>query len=411
MTKPFFNKAAPSVMHIDLNSCFASVEQQANPNLRGKPIAVAAYDSPSGCILAVSVEAKRLGVKVGMRVKEGKQLSPGLKILTPDSDKYRFVHKKLRKIMSDYTDRFYAKSIDEFALHLERTPAERKGILETGMEIKKRIKQEVGEWLTVSIGVSTNRFLAKTGAGLNKPDGLDVIDSSNYEYIYEGLDLKDLCGIDKKNEARLNKVGIYSVMDFYRASVPDLKAAFCSISGYYWYLRLRGFEIDDVESGRKSFGNSYSIPQRLVTVKEIAPILTKLVFKTTQRMRMGGFKARGMAISMLYKEDGGVESYRKTVEKPMFDSRLIYKEFRNLFCLSSQKYPVRTLSVTCFELVEDETLQLCLFESVTKNKRLMESVDKITKVYGSYTLFPARMLSASKAVPDRIGFGNVREMF
>ncbi|MEK7470692.1 MAG: DNA polymerase IV, partial [Patescibacteria group bacterium] len=101
-------------MHIDLNSCFATIEQQANPFLRGKPIAVGAYTTPNGCILAASVEAKRLGIKTGMRVKDGKVLYPKLIVLPSDPNKYRDVHLKLRKIISEYTNDFSPKSIDEF---------------------------------------------------------------------------------------------------------------------------------------------------------------------------------------------------------------------------------------------------------------------------------------------------------
>src|SRR6476620_6881348 len=100
-----FSRKPPTRMHIDLNSCFASVEQQANPLLRGKPIAVAAYTTASGCIVSPSVEAKRFGVKVGMRVKDGMQLCPQLRVLSPDPWKYRHVHQALAKVLSVYTDR------------------------------------------------------------------------------------------------------------------------------------------------------------------------------------------------------------------------------------------------------------------------------------------------------------------
>src|SRR3989344_7875013 len=99
-----FNTKPSTILHVDLNSCFATIEQQANPHLRGKPIAVAAYDTPRGCIVAPSVEAKRLGVKVGMRVSEGRLLCPSLLVLTPDPAKYKSVHLALRKVISTYTD-------------------------------------------------------------------------------------------------------------------------------------------------------------------------------------------------------------------------------------------------------------------------------------------------------------------
>src|SRR5664279_4177041 len=112
-----FNGAPSYIMHIDLNSCFATIEQQANPFLRGKPIAVAAFATDKACILAASVEAKRLGIKTGMGVADGKLIYPKLVVLTPDPWKYRNIHLKLRSLISNYTNDFAPKSIDEFVLN------------------------------------------------------------------------------------------------------------------------------------------------------------------------------------------------------------------------------------------------------------------------------------------------------
>ena len=114
-----FNPEPSTVMHMDLNSCFATIEQQANPFLRGKPIAVAAFTTHKGCILAASVEAKRLGIKTGMRVMDGRAIYPKLIVLPPDPWKYRNVHLKLRNFISDYTNDFSPKSIDEFVLNMK----------------------------------------------------------------------------------------------------------------------------------------------------------------------------------------------------------------------------------------------------------------------------------------------------
>ena len=112
-----FNPKPSTIMHIDLNSCFATIEQQANPLLRNRPIAVAAYITGNGCILAPSIEAKKLGIKVGMRVREAKLLCPSLQILAPDPWKYRNIHTRLRDLISTYTADFTPKSIDEFVLN------------------------------------------------------------------------------------------------------------------------------------------------------------------------------------------------------------------------------------------------------------------------------------------------------
>ena len=202
-------------MHIDLNSCFATIEQQANPLLRSKPIAVCAYTTPMGCILAPSVEAKRFGVRTGMRVKDGKTLCPGLIILPSDPWKYRNVHLKLRKLISEYTADFVPKSIDEFVLDLDGYLSLLANSMQyVAREIKARIKKEIGEWLTVSTGIAPNLFLAKLASGLHKPEGLDEINKGNFLKIYSGLKLTDLPYIKMRNMLRLNSMGIYTGCDF-----------------------------------------------------------------------------------------------------------------------------------------------------------------------------------------------------
>ena len=260
-----FNPEIPKILHLDLNSCFASIEQQANPFLRGKPIAVAAFNSPGGCILAASIEAKKLGIKTGMRVGDAQKICPRIKVLTPDPWKYRNVHLKLKKLVSEYTDDFSPKSIDEFVLNLADycTAYKTTSLKVVAQEIKTRIKKEIGDWLTVSVGIAPNRYLAKIAAGLHKPDGLDEINKDNFLEIYSKLKLTDLTGIKERNAARLSMMGIYSVTDFYKAPTRQLQAAFHSITGLYWHMRLGGYEVDDFGSKRGSFGNSVAIGKNI----------------------------------------------------------------------------------------------------------------------------------------------------
>lgn len=406
-----FNPASPTVMHIDINSCFATIEQQANPFFRGKPVAVAAYDSPGGCILAASVEAKKLyGVKTGMRVKEGKERCPELIVVSPDANKYRHVHLQLRHLLSCYTDKLYPKSIDEFVLHLEGYPALRqKSIYEVGLQIKKRIKEEIGEWITVSIGTGPSRFTAKMAAGLKKPDGLEELSARNYLDVYQGLELEDLHGIASRNARRLQHVGIFSVMDFYASPLWKIRAAFKSVNAYYWFLRLRGWEIDQEEYERKSYGNSYALPKPFVEVSDLAPILSKLVNKATFRMRQAGYQARGVHLSVAYR-DWKYWHQGHLQKKWLFDTRDIYAEALRLLNLSPRR-PVRILAVSCFELSTNPQMQTELYDDVPRKKMLTEAMDTINEKWGNFVITPANMLTAKeKHVHDRIAFGGVKEL-
>ncbi|MDP3955609.1 MAG: DNA polymerase IV [bacterium] len=404
-----FNPKTSTIMHLDLNSCFATIEQQANPKLRGKPIAVAAYTTPSGCIVAPSVEAKKLGIKVGMRVRDGKILYPNLIVLAPDPPKYRDVHLKMKRILLDYTNDVIPKSIDEFFLNLEGYPAFKKGMHQVAREIKQRIKDEIGEWLTISVGIAPNRFLAKTAANLHKPDGLDEINKNNYQEIYAGLTLTDLCGIKLQNQIRLNNMGIFTVLDFASAPIWKLKTAFASINGYYWYLRLHGWEIDDVEFSRRSFGNSFALPKPLVTPEELAPILQKLVEKTGMSMRAAGFKTRGVHLALVYR-DGDFWHKGVTLPDFIFDSRDIYKAAVHLLNHCPYRKPVRVLAESCFNLEKQEHSQLTLLDDLFKKENLVKAIDKVNEKWGLFTLAPARMLGTEKEVIDRIAFGGVKEL-
>ena len=136
------NHNEPTLMHIDLNSCFATIEQQANPLWRGKPLVVAAYASPGGCVLAPSIEAKRFGVRTGQTVRDARQLCSQVVVRMPDPAKYRFIHRELMKLFRDYTPDVFPKSIDEAVLELKGTKALFRGIEIIDHEIKKTNKKK-----------------------------------------------------------------------------------------------------------------------------------------------------------------------------------------------------------------------------------------------------------------------------
>lgn len=404
-----FNTAPSYNLHLDLNSCFASIEQQANPFLRGKPIAVAAFNSPKGCILAVSIEAKRLGIKTGMWVSDAQKIYPKIKVLTPDPWKYRNVHLKLRRLVSEYTNDFCPKSIDEFILNLKDYSIIKDSPLGVAREIKKRIKNEIGDWLTISVGIAPNKYLAKIAAGLHKPDGLDEINKDNFFKIYSGLKLTDLTGIKEGNAARLNAIGIYSVLDFYNAPVWKLKAAFHSITGLYWHLRLSGFEIDDFESKRGSFGNSVALGRNLYKIEDLSPILARLTEKTCSRLREAGFTTCGVHLALVYK-NGTWWHKGRHLSQARFDTRDVYKSVFKLLLEANPKTPVLNIAVSCFDLQKNGKLQLGLFENEAKKEMLVKSEDNINARWGSFTIGSARSFGGAKVVLDRIAFGGIKEL-
>src|SRR3954452_8397740 len=178
-----------------------------------------------------------------MTVRDAKLLCPTVIVRKPNPDLYRAVHLKFRRIFRDYSPDVTPKSIDEAVIDLTDTLCLYKGtITDLGREIKRRFREEIGEWMRCSIGGGTNRFLAKLAASLHKPDGLDVIDHTNVLEVYKQVSLLDLNGINTRFQARLNAYGVFTPMEFYNAPLEKLhKQVFHSIVGYYFYLRLRGW--------------------------------------------------------------------------------------------------------------------------------------------------------------------------
>lgn len=400
------NTAPPTVMHVDLNSCFATVEQQAHPHLRGKPIVIAAYPTGGGCILAPSIEAKKFGIKTGMRVRDGKELYPNLIVRTADTVLIRDVHRKFKSICLDYSPDVVPKSIDEVVINFSGTPALDKGIVNIGREIKRRFREEIGEWISCNVGISTNRFLAKTAASLHKPDGLDVIDHKNLEEVYKKLSLTDLTGINIRFEFRLNQAGIHSPLEFLKSSDNVLrKIVFKGIVGHYWFLRLRGFEVDDYKSERKSFGQDYALAKKNKDPEELKKIIMKLCEKMGRRLRSSENCASGFHLALVYDDWTYWHRGHKFAEYSYTTSEL-FSKIMTIFFQQPKIKTVTKVSVSCFDLQPLSNMTLNLFESNFERKRsLSKALDKINDRYGEYVIYPGLMMNMKNTVLDRIAFG------
>lgn len=407
------NTAEPRIMHIDMNSCFARVEQQAYPHLRGKPVVIAAYDKPYGIIISPSVEAKTFGIKVGMSVQEAQRMNNSIIVRTTDAPLVRDVHLKLRAIFNRYSPAVTPRSIDEaildfHSIHNVTTDF----IIQAARQIKKDIREEVGEFITCSVGIGTNRFLAKMGASLKKPDGLVVITSKNLQSIYHRLDLVDLYGVNERIKARLNVHGIFTPLQFLQADLPTLKVrVFKSIVGYYWYLRLRGWETDDVEHGRKSFGQQYALEKKTADPVELSALLMKLCEKMGTRLRRHGSAARGVHLGLSF-ITGEFWHKGKKFKTPMYATMDLYRNLQYLFNQRSSRAVVTRIMVSCFGLAPHESSQPGLFD-IEENRweKISESVDTANNKYGDFSVHAGSLLTLPRDVlPDRIGFGNVREL-
>ena len=418
-----------TIFHIDLNSYFATVEQQANPRLRGKPIGVTGGDRIKRTVLgAASVEAKRFGVKTGMQIWEAKQLCPKIILVPGDSDKYLETTKRFLNIIKDYSPYVEIFSIDEVFLQLPifvipRRPPEATDVgiftnqdchapsglamtLNVAQEIKSRIRSEVGDYITCSIGISYNKRMAKLAGSLYKPDGLVVIaDEQAAQWVLDRVELDEICGIGFRIKKRLNNMGVFNFKDLRKVPLPALLASFKSY-GLILYNMSRGIDNSSVvpfyeKEEVKSIGHRHTIDHDTNNPEEIKQILLKLTEMVARRLRakklvgktvsiwfrealglhpkglpcrqagaIGGFMGDGMQITIPYTNDG--------LE--------IFKAGSKIFHQIWNGNPIRMVGVSISNLKPQNPENLTFLEENLRQEKIIQAIDKINDKFGEFTL-------------------------
>ncbi|MBC7943080.1 hypothetical protein H7X68_01095 [Candidatus Saccharibacteria bacterium] len=401
-----YNTEMPLVMHVDLNSAFATIEQQARPMLRGRPIAVTNRRTEHTAIVTASYEAKAMGVKVGMNFKEAARLAPGLIAVESDPEKYRFVYKKLTAILSSYSPHTVMKSIDEGVIDFHHL-VDQSPMIDIGYEIKQRLKNEVGRAMRCNVGIGTNRFLAKTAAGLHKPDGLDEINYSNLRATLATLKLTDLTGIADHNKARLNGVGIDTPLQFLDSDQMTLqKIVFKSIVGLQWHQRLRGYEVDDRAFDIKRVGRQYVLENRNLTRQQIMQRLHHLCESVGSRLRRQQKVARGVYV-YVKTADRIYWHASRMCQLPFYSDKAIYGLAEHLF--SQAPDDIREIGIHCYELSDDNEPQTSLFgDMLAREHQLVDAVDAINQRYGDRTLHSTDTLSTGNFIKQKVPFGSIR---
>src|SRR3989338_728512 len=417
-----------TILHIDFNSFFATVEQQANPRLRGKPIGVTGPPATQVSLLALraggdriertvlgaaSIEAKKFGVKTGMHPYEAKRLCPEIILVRGDSDKYLEVTKKFLNIIKDFSPYVEVFSIDEVFVELVGQSPE--GI-KVAQIIKRRIMDEIGEWMRVSIGISYNKLMAKLASNLQKPDGLVVIENQEEAIqILDKIELNEICGIGFRIKKRLNNMGVFSFKDLRLVPLKALLASFKSY-GQTLYNMSRGmderpilpfFEKEEV----KSIGHRHTISHDTNDEIEIKQIFLKLTELIARRLRAK--KLVGRTVTIWYrnslKVEGGFtgDSMQATIPYTA-DGLDIFQACWKIF---HQIWParnalaceaggsgdkIRMVGVSISNLKPTTPQNLSLLPEARKQEAMLAVLDKINDKFGEFTLQRGILLGTSK---------------
>lgn len=285
-----------STLFLDCNSFFASVEEQENPDLRGKPVIVVPVDADSTCAIAASAPAKKLGIKTGTIVGEAKRICPELRVVPARPVVYKAYHEAIRQAAQTVLPEAKVHSIDEMSyglIGIEREPSEARRLAEL---MKSRILKKVGSCITCSVGIAPNTFLAKVASEIVKPDGLVILEAKDFPGRLLELDITDLAGINRQMAKRLNAHMIFTSADLCQADKAELRAAFGSIVGERWWYLLRGFTLAEEEREQKSITQSHVLPPELRTPDGCFEVLVRLLTKGLARLRSKGFLASRLTV-------------------------------------------------------------------------------------------------------------------
>ena len=401
-------RPANHVMYIDLNSCFATIEQQARPLLRNRPVAVTNRISPNSCIITASYEAKARGVKVGQRRTEALHLCPDLVFVEAEPSKYIFVHHQLRRIMSDYSPSFTMKSIDEGLIDLAQAPPKWRNAppAEIAHDLKRRLRAEIGNWMRCNIGVASNRFLAKLAGELHKPDGYDEITAANQRQIFADLKLTDLPGINLRMQARLNAVGIFTPLNLLDAEESTLVKLVChSIDGQKWYQRLRGVEVDDYLSDIQTIGRQYVLESRHLDKRALEARIMHLAEDVGYRLRSKRLFARGVLV-WAYDYDGQLFRRRSLSKTAFHTDQDILRHARELF--TDFPAPLQIIGITLYRIQTAPNAQLSLEQPrLDAETALCQAADTINLRFGNRRIHFAASCGTDH-VKTKIPFGSTR---
>jgi len=381
-----------TILHADMNNCFASIEMLHRPRLRGRPIAVGgSVEERHGIIVARSYEARAFGVKVGQALWQARQLCPELIIVPPDHDKYLRFSNNFRNILLDYSPQVEPFGIDEAWVDVTQSMYGRSGG-EIADEIRERVKFELG--ITVSVGVAWNKIFAKLGSDMKKPDATMVITEENFRDTVWPLPASDMVGVGRNVERDLRKRNVRTIGDLARLG-PDLLESWFGKYGPCLYAYAAGLDASPVrEFGAerlvKSVGNSTTCPRDLENDEDAHIVLLNLSESIARRMRELGMMATIVQISLRRNDLTWFDRQVKLDRPTSLAPELCAVGMELLRANYAWEKPLHSIGIRGANLVPDTTpIQLSIYENEEKRRRaeaIELAIDEVRLRFGHQSI-------------------------
>lgn len=375
-------------LYLDFDGFFASVMQQAMPSLRGKPVGVIPFDTSaanSTIVIACSKEAKAKGCKNVMPVREARAICPDLVLVTQRPDLYRRAHNALLNEIACEIPIETVKSIDELSCKLDSRDITDPSSL--ALRIKTRIRENIGDQITCSIGFAANRMLAKIAGKRNKPNGITIWRPEDLPEPLFALSFDDIPGVGKSMAARLAKAGIFTVRDLYNTQPKQLRALWNNVTGERMWYALHGYDIQAQPTARGMFGHARVLPPKWRTIEHAKDCSRLLLTKAARRMRRDNFYASSLCLWLDMREG----QWGKAQEMPCVqDDFACLDALRILWSIAAKEIPRRAeivrVGVTLGELSPATERQLDLLlnddKKCQKNETLTKVIDQLNRKFG-----------------------------
>ena len=367
-----------------MNSYFASVEQQANPFLRGKPIGITGKRSERSIIATASKEAKKLGVKTAMSTWEAKKICPQLILIAGDPEKYSEITRRFNKLFFEFTHLVEPFSVDESFLDITDQAKDWFGAVCLAQQLRERLREECGDYITASIGIAPNKLLAKLSSECMKPNGITLTREEDAIARLDSMRLDDLCGIGPRMNQRLNDLGIKTFKLLREFPLEQLVDEFDTY-GYWLHEAAHGREVSNVSSEEedpKSIGHSYTLPKDTLDTVLMQRYLLGMCEKVAWRMRRDGFVGNAVSIYVRYGDFSGNGKQQVFRESTADGFRLFQIAWRLVEAVRDTSKPVRLLGISTSHLSHG-TSPNSLFQKEQKNLSVLSALDKIQSRYGS----------------------------